>query len=317
MSRTLSKAARLADLVERLRLRPHGVAELAEHYGTTRRTIERDLHELRDLGHSLREHEHRYALPDQASALNDVEALAVYSATRLLVHTGIGEHHYRRALEKLARQLPNPARGPLIAAVDRLDSAPADRTLDLVAQAWFQGRVLRCTYHGARSGSRNRLELEIWFYEVNRRNLEPYVLAFDRARSREVRIYKLARMHEVNLLTDTYEIPADFDPHEHLDGTWGIVVGDPVRVRIRTAPEVAFWFEEQRADQPRFSILEHHQDGSLTVEVVGQRAAGGDVHELLSFLLGWGKRIEVLEPPDIRERVIQELRDAASAYPTD
>lgn len=316
MTRIQGKAARLADLIERLRLRPHGVAELAQRYDTTRRTIERDLQDLRKMGHGLIEQNHRYALPDHGSALNEIEALAVYSATRLLVHTGIGERHYRRALEKLARQLPEPARTPLIAAVDRLEPAPEDRILDLVAQAWFQGRVLRCTYHGARSGSRNRLDLEIWFYELNRRNLEPYVLAYDRAHARQVRIYKLSRMHDARLTQEPYAIPASFDPHEHLSGTWGIVIGDPVRVRIRVDASVAFWFHEHRNDEPTFHIASTEPDGNLIVDVVGRRAAGGDVHELLSFLLGWGERIEVLEPMDIRNRIAHELRAAASAYPT-
>ena len=314
MTRTRGKAARLADLTERLRLRPHGVAELAERYGTTRRTIERDLQDLREMGHGLLEEDHRYALPDNGSALNEIEALAVYSATRLLVHTGVGERHYRRALEKLARQLPDPARTSLIAAVDRLEPAPEDRTLDLVAQAWFQSRVLHCTYHGARSGSRNRVELETWFYELNRRNLEPYVLAYDRAHAKEVRIYKLSRMHDVRLGADRYEIPDDFDPHTHLEGTWGIVIGDPVRVRIRVDASVAFWFHEHRSDEPTFEVVATEANGDLVVDVMGQRAAGGDVHELLSFLLGWGERIEVLDPPDIRERVAEELHRAASVY---
>ena len=80
----------------------------------------------------------------------------------------------------------------------------------------------------------------MWFYELNRRTLEPYVLAYDRTHAREVRVYKLARMH---------------------------------------------------------------------------LAAGGDLHELLSFLLGWGARIEVLGPPEIRARVADEVGRAARRYP--
>lgn len=314
MTRTTSKAARLADLADRLSLRPHGVAELAERYGVTRRTIERDLADLRDMGHGLIEADHRYALPDRGSGLNEVEALAVHSATRLLVHTGIGERHYRRALEKLARRLPEPARSTLIDAVARLEPAPEDRILDLVAQAWFQRRVLRCEYHGARSGSRRRLDLEVWFYEVNRRNLAPYVLAYDRTHAHEVRVYKLARMHRARLLDERYEIPGEFDPHLHLKGAWGIVVGDPVDVRLRVDPSAAFWFEEHRGREPALTIVDRRTDGSLDVDVHAELAADGDVHELLAFLLGWGPMIEVVRPAFVRERVAEALRDAAARY---
>jgi predicted DNA-binding transcriptional regulator YafY len=101
--------------------------------------------------------------------------------------------------------------------------------LDLVAQAWFQGRVLRCEYRSSRGRNWHPNEYEIYFFELNRRNLEPYVVAFERTYAREVRVFKLARMRNLRLLDDYYEVPEDFDPHEFLAGAWGIVVGEERR----------------------------------------------------------------------------------------
>lgn len=318
VTRTTAKAARLTRLVQLMELRPRGVVELAREFGVSRRSIERDLHDLRELGHPLEERDdHTYGLPTRGSALNEVEALAVHSATRLLVHTGIGERHYRAALEKLAKQLPEPARASLIASVERLEPAPEDRILDLVAQAWFQGRVLRCTYHSASSGTSRAVELQVYYYELNRRNLEPYVLAYDRLHHHEVRTYKLTRMDKARLLSDTYAIPDHFDPHEHMAGAWGVVVGDPVQVRLRVDPSVAFWFREQTGRERALRIVDEHPDGALEAELSANLAVGGDVHELLSFLLGWGSKIEVLGPPEVRERVRAELAAAAARYLND
>lgn len=317
MTRTTNKAARLTHLAELLALRPRGVVELAREFEVSRRTIERDLHDLRELHPELEEHDdHTYSLPSRGSALNEVEALAVHSATRLLVHTGVGERHYLRALEKLANGLPEPARSSLFASVDRLEPGPDDRILDLVAQAWFQGRVLRCTYRSASSGTERRVELLIYFYEVNRRNLEPYVLAYERRKAHEVRTYKLARMDHAHLLQDTYTIPGDFDPHEHMAGAWGVVVGEPVQVRLRVDPSVAFWFREQQGRERALRIVDEHDDGGMEVEVTASLAVGGDLHELLSFLLGWGSKVEVLGPPAVRDRVTKETRAAARMYGT-
>jgi predicted DNA-binding transcriptional regulator YafY len=317
MTRTRAKAARLNDLVERLRLRPHGVAELAAYYDTTRRTIERDLEDLRELGYPLDERDHRYALPGERASLNEVEALAVHSATRLLQHTRVGERHYRRAMEKLAQQVPEPARGILLRGVEDLATSPEDRTLDLVAQAWFQSRVLSCVYHGARSGSERRLDLEVWFFELNRRNMEPYVVAFDRTYARELRVYKLSRMEQVRLKEDRYTVPDDFDPLAHMKDTWGVVVGEPLTVRVRVRSSVAFWFEESDDRDQGLEIVARHDDGSLDVDVIGQRAADGDAHELVSFLLSWGPLIEVLAPDDVRTRIAEAHRAAAAAYAGD
>ena len=52
----------------------------------------------------------------------------------------------------------------------------------------------------------------------------------------------------------------------------------------------------------------------LEVVVTGRLAANGEAHELLSFLLGWGGKVEVLEPAAIRRRLADELRRAARRY---
>jgi predicted DNA-binding transcriptional regulator YafY len=315
VSRTESKAERMLAMAELLRQKPRRVAELAREFEVTRRTIERDLEAMRRL-FLIEEHGHRYEIPTRGPLLNDVEALAVYSATRLLVHTGVGERHYRNSLEKLANQVPEPARSTLLKSVEQLTPKGDDRVLDLVAQAWFQGQVLRCEYRSSKGKGWHRNEYEIYFYELNRRNLDPYVIAFERTFAKEVRVFKLARMRNVQLLKDTYSIPADFDAHEFLAGAYGIVVGDEtLEVRLRAEPVVANWFREREARDDNVLVVREFDDGGLEALVTGRAAAGGDPHEMVSFLLGFGPSIEVLEPERVRKRVAADLRAAASRYP--
>lgn len=314
MTRNLAKAARLKEIERLLSLKPFGVAELARRFGVTRRTIERDLEDLRTLTR-LEESHHRYRIPTAGSGLNEVEALAVHSATRLLVHTGVGEAHYRSSLAKLAAMLPEPARSSLSNSVERLEPRADDRVLDLVAQAWFQGRVLAGEYRSSRGTNYHPHEYEIYYYELNRRNLQPYVVARERTYFDAVGVFKLSRLRNVRLLDDSYSIPADFDPHEFLAGAWGVVVsGEEVEVRLLVDAEVASWFYEQQDVDANLRVLAEHPDGRLEVVVTGRLAANGEAHELLSFLLGWGGKVEVLEPAAIRRRLADELRRAARRY---
>src|SRR5690606_7940790 len=189
----------------------------------------------------------RYRIPTRGAGFNEVEALAVHSATRLLVHTGVGAVHYRSSLAKLAAMLPEPARSTLSHSLDRLEPRPDDRVLDLVAQAWFQGRVLAAEYRSSRGTNHHPHESEIYYYELNRRNLQPYVVARERIYFERVGVFKLSRMRGVRLLHDEYVIPADFDPLKLLAGAWGVVVsGEDVEVRLLVDAEVASWFYEQR-----------------------------------------------------------------------
>ena len=314
MNRTVGKAQRLTALREELERRPRSVVELAEAHGCNRRTIERDLVTLAELmGVELvKGADHRYHVPGRPTALNEVEALAVYSATRLLLHTGVGERHYRTALEKLARQVPETARRSLLAGVDDLKPAPEDRVLDLVAQAWFQQRVLRCTYESANSGTVRPRDLQIYFFELNRRNLEPYVLAYDATVRKGVAMFKLARMSQVSLRQETYEIPAGFDPMAELGAAFGIVVGEEIEIVLHVSERVARRMGENFDRNLR--VAGEVGPDRWAVHVTGTVDSHGQPLELLPWLLSWGASVEVVEPDHVRERVQDELRRALTAY---
>jgi predicted DNA-binding transcriptional regulator YafY len=314
MSRGPGRAVRLARLRDHLLARPQSVADLAAREGTTRRTIERDLASLRtEMGERVEvDARHRYSIPSTPTGLNDVEALATYSAARLLVHTGIGERHYRSSMRKLAHQLPEPARGTLLRSVDRLKTAPEDRVLDLVAQAWFQRRVLRCRYLSPGRENPPMRDLEIYFFEIHRNNHEPYVFAYDRTERKKVLVLKLVRMTNVQLLDETYEVPDDFDPDEALGGSFGIVVGDEVWVTLRASPSAAPRIREMAN---RGIVIESDTpDGGAVARLRGTLDDTGRPLELVPWLLGWGADIEVLEPLAVREAVAEALRRAAELY---
>ncbi|TVR94350.1 MAG: HTH domain-containing protein, partial [Trueperaceae bacterium] len=98
-SRGSTKAIRLLELLEHLAVEPCTATELARRFRVGKRTIQRDLQELEHHGYRLEKRGRRYAVQPTSTALNPVEALAVHSATRLLVHhTRINERHYRSAL---------------------------------------------------------------------------------------------------------------------------------------------------------------------------------------------------------------------------
>lgn len=314
MSRTVGKAQRLTQLIEELRRRPRSVVDLARSHGTSRRTIERDIVTLAEqMGEQMRKDDHhRWYIPNRAPGLNEVEALAVYSATRLLLHTGVGERHYRTALEKLAQQVPEPARASLLKSVDQLAAAPEDRVLDQVAQAWFQRRVLKCRYLSANSETASTRELEVYFYELNRRNLEPYVLAYDRTQRQRVLVFKLARMSDVRLLDETYEIPNDFDPNSQLHSSFGIVVGDEVQIDLRVPEKIARRMAEGTDRSLRLG--EELPGGQRMVHVIGTLDDGGKPLELLPWLLSWGSSIEVLGPATVRAQMREQLQLALGAY---
>lgn len=91
------------------------MVELAQAEGVGRRSIERELHTLADgLGEQLGvDDQHGYSISVRSTGLNEIEALALYSAARPLQHTGVGERHYCSAMT-LSRRVYGPTRIPRV-----------------------------------------------------------------------------------------------------------------------------------------------------------------------------------------------------------
>ncbi len=288
--RTTSRALRFRTLEDLLVEAPRSAADLARMLGVSVRTVQRDLDALADLGHTLEKRGRRYHLAPSSTALNPVEALAVHSATRLLVHhTRVNERHYRSALTKLSRQLPQPARRFLEASVADIEtlSSEGSRTLDMVAQAWFDGRVLRFDYAAPiGSGRPHPYELEVYFFEISPMNLAPYVIGYERSYFHAVRTLRLDRMAHARLLDERYAVPDDFDPHAHLASAWGIVAGKPLEVRVRI-----------RATATRHVLGRRHRSLRIDAttdegDVIATITCGQDKHgvpiDLLPWVMQWG-----------------------------
>jgi len=291
------------------------------------RTIQRDLSTLREHGLQMDSpHRGLHEITAKSSALNAVEALAVHAATRLLYHHApVRNRHYQAALEKLAAMLPAPARDLVLRSTKEVtERPPDDRSLELVARAWFERRVLACEYRSSSgSGNWHRNELEILLIEINRENLAAYAIARERTFHHSVRTFKLARMRRAHLLPDRYELPENFDPLRYLSKAWGVVGATdrpPVKVELRFAPDAAHRIRE--GGYPNLVIVADLDDGSLVAELEAGTDRAGFPKEILPWVRSWGPSVDVLAPPALRKRWLQDaatiaVRDGSAASPID
>ena len=213
--------------------------------------------------------------------------------------------------------LPEPARGVALSSVEALDERPPDdRALELAAQAWFEGRVLAFEYLSpSGSGKWRAKALEIYMIEINRANLAPYAIGFERSFHKRILTWKLSRMRNTRLLGDTYIIPEDFEPRDYLETAWGVIGtsgGETVAVKLRFAPEAAHRLRE--GGYPNMSIERELADGALEVSIQAGTNDEGFPLELLPWVQSWGPRVEVLEPPNLRKRWLGEARRVAGVY---
>jgi len=103
------------------------------------------------------------------------------------------------------------------------------------------------------------------------------------------------------------EVPAR-ELDEHLASGYGIFSGAKVQwAKLRFTPEAARWVSAQ-AWHPK-QRAKTDADGSYVLEV-----PYAVDRELLMEILKYGPDVEVLEPTELRERVAEALRKAATIY---
>ena len=80
-----------------------------------------------------------------------------------------------------------------------------------------------------------------------------------------------------------------------------------VEVHLRFSPEAAPFVRERNWHSSQ--VMESDSDGNLSL-----RVEIADPREMLPWIRSWGPQVEVLEPDWLRERVADELRNAAEIY---
>ncbi|OOV11343.1 WYL domain-containing protein [Deinococcus sp. LM3] len=314
-AKTWDKAKRLSALLSELQARRCTTADLARRFDVGQRSIQRDIDALRRMGHDVVEHAGQaYSIPRNVTLLRPAEALAAYAAIRLAHHHSPAlNSHYRHALHSISMALPERIRHTLNASVKNTGATPfAERQMEQVAAAWMDGRVLNFDYRRPNGELETGNELCVYFIEISRDNLAPYVIGLERRRG-QVRTFKLSRMTHLSLHQDTYEPDPDFDPKAFLSDAWGVIGSEnPLTVTVRFAPEAAYRVLE--GGFPNATLI--RRDGCVEVEFRAGTDRTGLPRELMPFLLGWGPRAEVLSPPHVREAWLAELRETLTRYDT-
>lgn len=114
----------------------------------------------------------------------------------------------------------------------------------------------------------------------------------------------------LHVTDERFSPPDDFDLNTYLKDSFGVIRTDPERVVIRFDASLERFLKENIwHPSQEFS---KDKDGSvlLTMEV-------GGLTEVMSWVLGFGRQAEVLEPEHLREAVAEETRAVAGRYEKD
>ncbi|MFZ5891119.1 MAG: helix-turn-helix transcriptional regulator [Myxococcota bacterium] len=320
---------RLRELLER---HPRGLSlyELADALGVTVRTMRRYIGEIEreyDLestptrgGGALLWRVRTSEMPRKVE-LRRTQAYALLAARRLFepMRGSALFEEIDLAVGKLLTFAQRPGRGPNAGLADArleqrflyLPHAPknyAEKTeeLDDLFQAVSDLRPLTLSYKSIGRAADERITIHPYALVLHRDSI--YCVGFHVARG-EVRTFLLDRMRDTECATnERFELPADFDIDEYFQGEFGIWKGAaPQRVVVEFDAAAAEYVRMRRvhATQKLSSIAGGGVRLSMTV---------GNLNPVLSWVLEWGHRARVVSPPELVERVREELARALDNY---
>ncbi len=313
------KTARLATLWGVLHNEPfrHTTKDLAGQFNVTVRTIYRDLEALdvemrlpvEKQGTKWGISKGAYLPPVQ---LTLAEALTIFLSARLAVsHTHRYDPRVDSAFTKLGGVVPLPLREEVQRTLAWMRKLPKDDlrvwNLARLAEAWVARKAVKIRYRSQEARAPEYRVIEPYFIEPAAPGHSSYVIAHCR-KAADLRVFKVERIEGIEVTDEEYAIPAGFDANEYLSPAWGITVeGARRKVRLGCRPEIVRLMEETIWHPSQ--VVQRQADGSAIMSVTVFNTP-----ELVTWILGWGEKMEVLEPADLQAQVARTARAIVRVY---
>jgi predicted DNA-binding transcriptional regulator YafY len=183
-----------------------------------------------------------------------------------------------------------------------------------INKAVLNGRVIEMRYYSLsskRETTRKVDPFKMWFF-----NGTLYLIGWCHVHD-EIRMFILDRVKLVHVTNERFIPPDDFDLDEYMRDAFSVIRTDPEKVVIRFDPSLERYLKENiwhpsqtfKKEKTGLSGRSLDEGGSLlmTMEVGGLR-------EVMSWVMGFGRDAEVLEPEHLRKAVAQELAATSGKY---
>jgi predicted DNA-binding transcriptional regulator YafY len=316
-----TRISRVVRILTTLQAGHSSVETLAKMFGTSRRTIFRDLKELAAIGvpYHYDPKTAGYAVDPEFFLppinLNLQEALSIL----LLVYRASDQlqlpfkNSALLAALKIENNLPTKIRRYCNTAMRSISTKVSpqaltgelDKTFALLQKAIAQKKKVSLRYHSFFEGKITDLQLCPYHLMYNHRAW--YVIGLSNLHN-SIRTFKLNRIKDATILNKCFLDGEKFDVNDYLGNAWSMIPkGKIYNVKLLFKPKVAsnvtevHWHHTQKAT--------YQEDGSAIVEF---RVDG--LGEIIWWVLGYGDQVQVLAPKTLRDRIIQTAQNMLAIY---
>ena len=299
------------------------VAELAEQEGCHPRTIWRDLAAIQEAGFPLYTekdgHKSRWGFVEGYKFKLPVpftitELMSLYFYRDIL--RIFKDTLFYESLDELFRKVRSALPQESLSYLKRIeqtfhigfkpfkDYSRFKEIIKQINEAVLKLRVIEMRYYSMsskRETTRRVDPYKIWFF-----NGTLYLIGWCHVHD-EIRMFVLDRIRLLHVTDERFIPPDEFDLDEYMKDSFGVILTDKEKVVIKFTSSLERYLKENIWHPSQ--VFEKDKDGSLllTMEV-------GGLVEVMSWVMGFGRHAEVLEPDHLRQAVAQELAATAHRY---
>ncbi|HJR44479.1 MAG TPA: WYL domain-containing protein [Actinomycetota bacterium] len=290
--------------------RPMTAAEIREriagyqndNFEAFRRSFERDKAELREMGIPIEVVKDaddvdaytippgKYYMPDLDLQPDELAALKLAADAVLGAGDQASSGLRKLSVESEADGMATPR------VVWSADVAAEQPLLGPLLAALLDREPVRFEYE---TGDGRRSSRRVEPYSLVHRRGHWYLVGRDADRA-AIRSFKVSRVvSDPEKEEGSYEIPADFDLDRHTGvEPWEVGEGEQVVARIHFDPSLAWW-PQQNMTGLRLSQMD---DGGVEVDM-----PVSNLDALVSWAIGFSDGIEIVSPPEARDRLVRHL----------
>jgi len=176
--------------------------------------------------------------------------------------------------------------------------------IDQVSEAAIQQKYVEIDYYTMSRKKKTRRRVapyKIWFFDGT------FYLIANCGLREDIRIFAMDRIKNLELTDERFEMPDDFNVDEFMKSSFGVFQGEPVKVKVWFAPDIAEYIREKIWHETQ--TVESLSDGAIVFEA---EVAGID--EIKFWILKWGAKARVIEPESLREAIRVEAEAMAGNY---
>jgi len=178
--------------------------------------------------------------------------------------------------------------------------------IDKVSEAAVRKKCIEIDYYTMSRKKKTRRKVapyKIWFFDGT------FYLIGNCGLREDIRIFAMDRITNLQTTNEIFEMPADFNVDEFMKSSFGVFHGEPVRVRVWFAAEIAEYIREKIWHETQ--NIETLKDGAIIFEA---EVAG--IAEIKFWILKWGANARVIEPESLRQAIRAEAEAMVGNYLT-